>query len=82
MLSLGNFYFAHSNSNSSSGASKGAGDSQQLKESYKFFFHVLNENHSNAFAANGLGMVCVKKNELDVARETFSKVRAHTSCIV
>lgn len=66
LLSLGNFYFAHSASSKSD---------SQLKESYKFFFHVLNENHCNAFAANGLGMVCVKKNELDVARETFSKVR-------
>lgn len=65
MLSLGNFYFEHSaNSKNES----------QLKESYKFFFHVLNENHNNAYAANGLGMVCARKKELDVARETFSKV--------
>lgn len=65
MLSLGNFYFSHSSSSKSE---------SQLKESYKFYYHVLNENHNNAYAANGLGMVCVKKNELDVARETFSKV--------
>lgn len=65
MLSLGNFYFAHS------AASK---NELQLKESYKFFHHVLNENHNNAYAANGLGMVCARKKELDVARETFSKV--------
>lgn len=66
MLSLGNFYFAYHS---------GAKADSQLKESYKFFFHVLNENHSNAFAANGLGMVCAKKRELDVARETFAKAR-------
>jgi Flp pilus assembly protein TadD len=66
MLSLGNFYFEHH------GGSKA---DSQLKESYKFFFHVLNENHRNAFAANGLGMVCAKKSELDVARETFAKAR-------
>ena len=65
MLSLGNFYFAFSTS--------GKAESQ-LKDAYKFFYHVLNENHNNAYAANGLGMVCVKKNELDVARETFSMV--------
>lgn len=66
MLSLGNFYFAHHG---------GAKADSQLKESYKFFFHVLNENHNNAFAANGLGMVCAKKHELEVAREIFAKAR-------
>ena len=65
MLSLGNFYCTYSS---------GAKADSQLKESYKFFYHVLNENNNNAFAANGLGMVCAKKQELDVARETFSKV--------
>lgn len=66
MLALGNFYFTHHS---------GARADQQLKESYKFFYHVLNENNSNAFAANGLGMVCAKKGELDIARETFAKAR-------
>ena len=72
MLSLGNFYFSHSTSSKSE---------SQLKESYKFYYHVLSENHNNAYAANGLGMVCVKKNELDVARETFSKVRPHATLL-
>lgn len=66
MLALGNFYFTYHG---------GAKADLQLKESYKFFYHVLNENHANAFAANGLGMVCAKKGELDVARETFAKAR-------
>jgi tetratricopeptide (TPR) repeat protein len=66
MLSLGNLYFSYS--------ANGKSESQ-LKESYKFFYHVLNENNSNAYAANGLGMVCYKKNELDVAREIFTKAR-------
>jgi hypothetical protein len=66
MLSLGNFYFTYHG---------GAKADSQLKESYKFFYHVLADNPHNAFAANGLGMVCAKKLELDAARETFSKAR-------
>jgi len=71
LLSLGNFYFAYSSS---------AKSESQLKESYKFFYHVLNDNPHNAFAANGLGMVCARKNEIEAARETFTKAReANTS---
>ena len=66
MLSLGNFYYAFSSN---------AKSESQLKDSYKFFFHVLNENHNNAYAVNGLGMVCVEKQEIDAAREMFSKAR-------
>ena len=72
MLSLGNFYFA---------LSSAAKSDSQLKDSYKFFYHVLNENHSNAYAANGLGMVCVEKREIEAAREIFSKAReANVPC--
>lgn len=70
MLSLGNFYFSHH----TGGATAAKATESQLKESYKFFYHVLNENHSNAFAVNGLGMVLAKKDEFEVAREVFAKV--------
>lgn len=66
MLSLGNHYFS---------AASGKADHSQMKESYKFFFHVLNEDQTNIYAANGLGMVCAERGEVDAAREIFSKAR-------
>lgn len=65
MLSLGNFYFA----------AAGEAGAAQLKESYKFYYHVLNEDSTNIYAANGLGMVCAEKAELEGAREVFCKAR-------
>ena len=44
--------------------------------SYKFYHHVLAEDKTNVYAANGLAMVCAEKAELDVAREIFSRVSA------
>jgi RNA polymerase-associated protein CTR9 len=66
MLSLGNYYFS---------IASGKADHNQMKESYKFFFHVLNEDQTNIYAANGLGMVCAERGEVDAAREIFSKAR-------
>lgn len=89
MLSLGNFYFSSSlaakaeklnekseKTSEKTGSGKGsdANVAQLLKDSYKFFHHVLHEDMTNAFAANGLGMVCVEKMEIDAAKEIFSKV--------
>jgi RNA polymerase-associated protein CTR9 len=68
MLSLGNFYFNTLSTRDSKYES-------HLKDSYKFFHHVLNEDHKNVYAANGLGMICAEKKELEVAREIFSRVR-------
>lgn len=45
-----------------------------LKDSYKFFYHVLNEDRKNVYAANGLAMVCAEKGELDAARDIFTRV--------
>ena len=69
MLSLGNYLFANP-----AGAKSKAEAGQHLKESYKFFFHVLNEDQKNIYAATGLGMVCAEKGENEAAREIFSKV--------
>lgn len=68
MLSLGNMYFANSLNL--------VGEKKQtaLKDSYKFFYHVLNNDKSNAYAATGLGMVCSEKDETVLAREIFAKV--------
>jgi tetratricopeptide (TPR) repeat protein len=67
MLSLGNFYFTTLSTRDSKYEA-------HLKDSYKFFHHVLNEDHKNVYAANGLGMICAEKKELEVAREIFSRV--------
>lgn len=63
MVSLGNLYFDNKSKYENN-----------LKESYKFYFHVLNEDNRNVFGANGLGMVCAEKGEVDAAREIFAKV--------
>ena len=60
MVSLGNIHFA----------SKDGG-----KNAYKFYHAVLKSEPANVFACNGLGMVCVEKNEFGVAREIFSRAR-------
>ena len=68
MLSLGNFYFATL-------SIRDAKYETHLKDSYKFFHHVLHEDRKNVYAAIGLGMICAEKGELDVAREIFTRVR-------
>lgn len=65
MLSLGNMYFANLSSN----------PERYIKDSYKFFHHVLTKDPKNVYAANGLGVVCAEKGEFDVAREIISRVR-------
>lgn len=65
MLSLGNMYFANLSSN----------PERYIKDSYKFFHHVLTKDPKNVYAANGLGIVCAEKGELDVAREIISRAR-------
>jgi RNA polymerase-associated protein CTR9 len=64
MLSLGNMYFANLGSN----------PERYIKDSYKFFHHVLTKDPKNVYAANGLGIVCAEKGEFDVAREIISRV--------
>jgi tetratricopeptide (TPR) repeat protein len=46
-----------------------------LKDSMKFYHMVLKEDQRNIYAANGLGMVCAAKDQGDIAREIFSRVR-------
>ena len=65
MLSLGNMYFANLSSN----------PERYIKDSYKFFHHVLTKDPKNVYAANGLGIVCAEKGVLDVAREIISRAR-------
>jgi hypothetical protein len=82
MLALGNFYFnltknsnkPTSNNNNNTIENIKQQQHQQLKESYKFYYHVLNEDKENVYAANGLAMVCAAKKEYDSAREIFSRV--------
>lgn len=50
-------------------------DEGQLRTSYKFYHPVLTDHVRNAFAANGLGVVCATKGETEAAREIFSKIR-------
>lgn len=64
---MGNYYFATYNSKK--------GDESQLKLCYKFFHPVLTDHVRNCYAANGLGIVCASKNELNAAKEIFDKVR-------
>ena len=47
MLSLGNFYFARALL--AKGGSDAAGAAQFLKDSYKFFHHVLAQDMTNAY---------------------------------
>lgn len=68
MLSLGNFYFDYLDKKSSKYP-------LHLKESYKYFWNTLNEDHLNIYAASGLGMVCAEKERHEVAREIFSRAR-------
>jgi len=65
MLALGNLYFHNITGQ----------DDPHLKDSYKYFHHVLTKDPRNVFSANGLGMVCAEKRENEVAREVFSRAR-------
>mmetsp|Transcript_31518 Transcript_31518/g.32072 ORF Transcript_31518/g.32072 Transcript_31518/m.32072 type:complete len:115 (-) Transcript_31518:519-863(-) len=73
MLSLGNLYFANLNISNKYDT--------HLKDSYKFYHHALSEEPRNAFAANGLGMICAEKRYLEMGRELFGKVRETNMCI-
>ncbi len=50
-------------------------NAQDPKMSYKYYFSVLQEHVRNMYAANGLGIVCAKKEEFDSAKQIFNKVR-------
>jgi tetratricopeptide (TPR) repeat protein len=49
--------------------------SDQLKESYKFYYHVLEKDKRSSYGANGLGIILAEKQKLDAARDTFARVR-------
>jgi tetratricopeptide (TPR) repeat protein len=53
---------------------------ESWKQSYKFYFNVLEQDRSksNIYAANGLGIVCAEKGEYEAAREIFTKVFIYT----
>lgn len=48
---------------------------KNLKQSYKFYHMVLNKYRTNAYATNGLGMICAEMKRYDAAREMFSRAR-------
>lgn len=72
MLSMGNM---HLNSAAVAKMSRKGTQDNMLKDSYKFFYHVMSADNRNAFGANGLGVVCAEKGQLDAAKEIFFKVR-------
>lgn len=49
----------------------------QLKESYKFYHHVLQHDRRSSYGANGLGIVMAEKSKLDAARDTFTRVNSY-----
>ena len=67
MISQGNLYY------------KSLSDKQNfeknLKRTYKFYHNVLAKNPKNAYATNGIGMICAEMNRFDAARELFSRAR-------
>jgi tetratricopeptide (TPR) repeat protein len=63
-IATGNMYYANISVKGSS-----------VKESMKFYHMVLKEDQRNIYAANGLGMVCAAKEQNEIAREIFSRVR-------
>jgi RNA polymerase-associated protein CTR9 len=71
---MGNFYFSNLYTSQHIPTPK---YDDNLKQSYKYYHHLLDEDKtkSNLYAANGLGMVCAEKGEFDAAREIFAKVR-------
>lgn len=44
------------------------------KSSYKYYFNVLQDHVRNLYAANGLGIICAKKEEFESAKQIFNKV--------
>lgn len=61
-----------------------------LKESYKFYHHVLGCDKKSSYGANGLGIVMAEKKKLEAARDTFTRVResntpgsdiVHSACV-
>lgn len=90
MISLGNLFFTNLHSFPSSGSHATLSTLHKydtlLKDSYKFYHHAITATktqassqsvgvHTNAFAAQGLGMVLAEKGYLDVARDIFSRMR-------
>jgi tetratricopeptide (TPR) repeat protein len=68
LLAMGNYWF-------NTYYSKKSSDDSPLKMSYKFYHPVLSEHVRNIYAANGLGIICAIKNEMEASREIFSKIR-------
>jgi tetratricopeptide (TPR) repeat protein len=58
-LSLGNLYM----------------NAHDPKISYKYYYGLLQEHEKNIYAANGLGIACVKKGEFESAKQIFHKIR-------
>jgi tetratricopeptide (TPR) repeat protein len=59
VLSLGNLYM----------------NAHDPKISYKYFYGLLQEHDRNIYAANGLGIACVKRGEFESAKQIFHKIR-------
>ncbi len=46
----------------------------KVKSSYKFYYHALDTDKKNVYAANGLGIIFAEKKLLNVAKDVFSRV--------
>ena len=68
MIALGNFYFSTLNSDDPKYESN-------LASSYKFYHLVLTEDIRNVYASVGLGMVIAESQELQAARDIFTRIR-------
>lgn len=70
MTCLGNYnYSLYCNGNNADVAAR------NLDNSYKFFHQVLNEDRRNTYAANGLGIVCAEKGEVEAAKDIILKAQ-------
>eukprot|EP01041_Mallomonas_annulata_P003009 gene3009-5892_t len=70
MLSMGNANYLIFSTNYAS----------DLRDSCKFFSSGLGAESKNAYMANGLAIACVEKKFLDLAKETFTKIRDLNAC--
>jgi RNA polymerase-associated protein CTR9 len=74
VVSLGNVYFSNLDD-------KGKYD-KHIGYASNFFHQVVSADPSNAYAANGLGMVLAEKAMLDQAKDVFARVREVSAEVV
>lgn len=50
-------------------------EARYIKLANDFYWRVLNRNPANLYAANGVGIVCAEKGDINLAKEFFTQVR-------